>query len=367
MRCRFAAGAVAIAVLLGFFILQCHSPGVVEMGGDHPVISPSVSPSASLSGSPLQCTRFDPWCASLLNCNWWFSSIHAATSFETEREFRTEPLYCPLRRFTHVEAVKCLAGRHVAFVGDSLTGYQYQALVVWLETGAFPDPIGDRLPSNTWMRMTHDENGCGGHNRCEVYHDTHNMPKLMDNRYYFSPDLNITLTKLGFYARAFGHGPIGWFSDVRGFDQDWLWENGSLASLAPVLAALPVPVDELVMNVGVWGVPEFESRSGATSQLLPFDKLFRSKSSRPIWATPTLQRDRPELGKPRRDAELGHGYAAAQSFGWRILDRNGMIRALFSTLQDAGVTDRNAQWSDRTHFQPYVNVEFNNVLLNMLC
>jgi hypothetical protein len=101
--------------------------------------------------------------------------------------------------------------------------------------------------------------------------------------------------------------------------------------------------------------------------LAPWSSLMRARDKLPIWSTPTLQVDRPELLLPRSAAELGPGYAAAQLLRWRIIDRNGMVRTLQDALHSAGQHNPLLQWTDRTHFQPYVNIEFNNVLLNMIC
>ena len=94
--------------------------------------------------------------------------------------------------------------------------------------------------------------------------------------------------------------------------------------------------------------------------LLPVGKV-------PIWSTVTLQRTREELSLNRTLFELGPGYEAAVRMGWRILDRNGMCRNLWTSLKGMGLEPGGLGYTDRTHFMPFVNEEFCTVVLNMIC
>ena len=62
---------------------------------------------------------------------------------------RLELRHCALRRFTPAEARKCLAGRPLVVIGDSLSRYQYMSLIYFLEFGAYPNSSPDtaQLPS----------------------------------------------------------------------------------------------------------------------------------------------------------------------------------------------------------------------------
>jgi hypothetical protein len=50
----------------------------------------------------------------------------------------TLPLTCRLKRYTSSEARQCLSNKHLAFIGDSLTRYQYLSLAYFLERGQYP-------------------------------------------------------------------------------------------------------------------------------------------------------------------------------------------------------------------------------------
>jgi hypothetical protein len=69
---------------------------------------------------------------------------------DSDGHYSWEPDGCRLRRFTGDEARKCLSGRHVAFVGDSVTRYQYISLAFFLskkvcgQTGRQSDRQADR-------------------------------------------------------------------------------------------------------------------------------------------------------------------------------------------------------------------------------
>ncbi|MFN9940292.1 MAG: hypothetical protein ACK56I_12545, partial [bacterium] len=82
-----------------------------------------------------------------------------------------------------------------------------------------------------------------------------------------------------------------------------------------------------------------------------------------IWATTTLTQT--SDGKLPRN-EHNAGLSAAKALGWRILDRNGMTRALQRDILKQKVSFGRV-YVDNVHFNPFVTDEFNNVLLNMLC
>lgn len=60
-----------------------------------------------------------------------------------------EPDSCLLRRFSSEDAKKCLSGLRLAFLGDSVTRYQYLALLHFLVVGYYPHPYDDGAPSVT--------------------------------------------------------------------------------------------------------------------------------------------------------------------------------------------------------------------------
>jgi len=56
----------------------------------------------------------------------------------------TYPHMCRLKRYTATEARQCLAGHHIAVIGDSLSRYQYLGLVHLIENGEHPKRFGRR-------------------------------------------------------------------------------------------------------------------------------------------------------------------------------------------------------------------------------
>ena len=67
------------------------------------------------------------------------------------------------------------------------------------------------------------------------------------------------------------------------------------------------------------------------------------------------------------DDVFGSAYQAARQLGWRILDRNSMARRLWwHAYKQPHPVGKDAIMVDPVHYLPYVNDEFNNVLLNVL-
>jgi hypothetical protein len=85
----------------------------------------------------------------------------------------------------------------------------------------------------------------------------------------------------------------------------------------------------------------------------------------PIWATTTQKLPR-ENQYQSEDELRGTGYEAAKQLGWRIFDRGGIALSLVQAALALKFRSSNVM-TDSVHYVPYVNDEFNNVLLNMLC
>lgn len=88
-----------------------------------------------------------------------------------------------------------------------------------------------------------------------------------------------------------------------------------------------------------------------------------------IWSTTTRNKGSPvhkESNSSYTDQFYGAGYVAARALGLPILDRTGITTQLLNYLSKNNIS-KNAVMPDDVHFSPFVNDEFNNVLLNMLC
>jgi hypothetical protein len=68
------------------------------------------------------------------------------------------PLTCRLKRYTSLEARQCLKQKHVSFIGDSLSRYQFISLAHFIERGEYPARFG--ATSGPKQPCTHiDESG----------------------------------------------------------------------------------------------------------------------------------------------------------------------------------------------------------------
>ena len=72
-------------------------------------------------------------------------SVDAAVSWVLRSDGSREislPRTCRLKRYVSSESRRCLAGKRVVFIGDSVTRYQVLSLAYFLETGSFPPRFG---------------------------------------------------------------------------------------------------------------------------------------------------------------------------------------------------------------------------------
>ena len=66
---------------------------------------------------------------------------------------------CRLHRYTRDEVLQCLDGKHINFIGDSLTRYQFTSLAYFIEKGVYPPRFG-RRPSKCTHLNRHGEPIC---------------------------------------------------------------------------------------------------------------------------------------------------------------------------------------------------------------
>ena len=107
----------------------------------------------STSTTPTKTIQTLPTCRSLMNAP---NSPVADGSFLTNRDstpnvwtLRADgsrqlslPFTCHLHRYTASEARQCLSKKHVSFIGDSLTRYQFISLAYFIEKGKYPPRFG---------------------------------------------------------------------------------------------------------------------------------------------------------------------------------------------------------------------------------
>jgi hypothetical protein len=320
------------------------------------------------------------------NQSLWYYNTPDVHSTKFWRRYYAHNGECGIKRFHHADTVSCLRNKHVLFVGDSLTRYQYLSLVLFLEFGRWPEQMGGNRSHpgllwegefGSWTDYTVATNVVfNRRERCDCYkgEGPKERSKTITNRDYFNPDLNINVTFIGWFEQLQGHFPLGWLDapplskdSYRYVPPDW---QGGIAILPDLmLSAFPQGFDEVVVNTGWWKVPQLSQGNVPLAKRLlhPLQRLLSVKQPGkvPIWATTTLN----QHGKgaaPPRDGLLGAPYLAALQLGWRVLDRHGMTVALKRHLQDVGLP-LEFGWADQLHFRPFVYEEFNNMLLNILC
>lgn len=229
-----------------------------------------------VSGSPppSPCLPFDPFAADLQRGHWKFSKPKHWREENCTREFlvdRTPSFMSPpgcserapaLRRFAADEVRGCLHNKHLLFIGDSVTRHQFESLIVLLETNSPAKGVSSNpTPHSALFRNSTNYNGCGERMRCETNRNANNHTALMENRYYFHPRHNITITMLGLYAYAFGHAPVGWRPASVPFSEEYEWSEAGIPTLAGVIRQWFGAVDVLQVNAGIWGLPAVMKRT----------------------------------------------------------------------------------------------------------
>lgn len=94
------------------------------------------------------------------------------------------------------EARACLTGKHVLFIGDSLTRYQYLNLVNFLENGHRADHaphLVEEFQWNDWVTF-YTESGrerLNGHEICDCRREGYLEGFCIENRLYWRPEPNL--------------------------------------------------------------------------------------------------------------------------------------------------------------------------------
>lgn len=200
-RCYVVAALASLGLLALYFldssvinVADSTDSGVVTADAAGKVAPPPPSPSPP-SHSCLQYSGWGPNTTSGLDNGYWYYSKPNVSEPDCVREFRVDNGACSVHRFTHAEAISCLAGKHIVYIGDSLSRYLFQALYVWLESGSPPDPLNAIEPhqTNAWIMEHHGFGGCGGSLRCDRVGE-----KTLDNMYYYNAEHNLNVTYVGY-------------------------------------------------------------------------------------------------------------------------------------------------------------------------
>jgi hypothetical protein len=378
------------------------------------LVSDCVCGAAGQDGAVNDCFPFNQFDDTLDAGYWTFSLPGNLTSPDCQRHFHVEKdsgdgsPECVLRRYSAGAARECLRGKHIVMIGDSLMHYQFQSLVLFLHTGRHPRAVS----RNPEPIITDDAKtpsfkfGDGCHLeglRCDTsLFSNDSLSATANNRYYYNAEFDVNVTLLGIYEFANGRSPVGWYPPSVPFDDGWEWKKGGIPRLAAVIQQNFGKVDEIVVNVGVWGMSamfpaQYQSQqhymTGAVEDVVEELRTLEALSrkvhwpsccilvelnfdlnlldvgapQKPIWATttelnPATRKDGIQSAKEQK----GTGLLAAKQLSWRVLDRYGIKESLLEAYSSLGKT-QGYVYVDFMHFVPFINDEFNNVLLNMLC
>jgi hypothetical protein len=386
---RAALGAVLLFVL-SYFLLDVHL-AVGQLLRALPAGSPPPPP---LPPHPCQSTEGARWVDSRSDAA--FAAEYALAAGGRDLALSLELPRCELRNLTHAAVTRCLRGRHLVFIGDSVARYQYLNLVQFLGTASWSFFAGDgRLTESEreWKSWGKFYRGTSarlfGHEICDCYRVDASQPDLRgaaENRYWHMPALGLRVSFISFMGTV--HAPafhaLGWLNATcnagRRPGHHVLcaqagcqpgachqaaapfapWPAAMLEGVLAELAAL-APVDALFINQGHFGNPGNLSVQGTVSLVGP---LLRARDKGQVrqlyWKTTTRSQRGPY------DSALERAWVAANLLpaGFRVLDLGGLTEG--SLWQLAEGMGGSATW-DGLHFRPFAYRGFNLAMLAGLC
>lgn len=228
------------------------SPSVVPTArATAPASSPARAPSATLTArapgkpSPAAPPAAPPAC----NVTALLASARAGTlrwrvSGNATVGIDAASARCDPAALSRDRVLEALRGQHVAFIGDSLTRYQYLSLVYFLETGRWTSPAGAPVNTHesTWASWAAFHEGTAGrlrgHEICDCYRAQKWDPSTVrEMRYYLSPCGRVRVSYvMWFYnINVAGHDPAA--LNVGCLDAAFR----AAASAAPSTAATKAP------------------------------------------------------------------------------------------------------------------------------
>jgi len=337
---------------------------------------------------------------------------------------------CQLHRYTRKEALQCLDGTHINFIGDSLTRYQYVSLAYFIEKGTYPPGWGRHGPCVHFNR--HGEPVCSPRDEPNVCMegDWSGPPKELGDSWAWLhgdygggsdggtfggrmecscarartmkckdglPYGDCTVENELFVSDA--ASPYGRviISNVKedgwgGFPRDFFGFNFTGCSFD---ASCRFPLEKFQNHVARAQDMDFDWKQNMSTaiaeggvlrqQLPPVTFTFYNRG---LWGTLTDQQAKERFpllkqfasdrcfyktttGSPRtngiRPKELGMVKTAAYGAGCEIFDVGHLTNEFVELVEASPSTERKSVYWDAVHFQPWVYEEINNVLLNVLC
>lgn len=291
---------------------------------------------------------------------------------EETGEYEVQINTCRVERFTHRKATRCLARKHLLFIGDSVSRYQYLSLVHFLETGLWKHPKHDVSYQGLWGKW-HDFYArtsalFRGNERCDCYrsdrlsNSIQNISDLVENRFYEYKDIKVSYIQL-FNDALPPHGHFGFPPFLKSKvtcrpgecaqPPDWAYPLACTHKPCTALFSAvvqPLAPTWLFLNQGLWIPPTkrtdkwFQDLFSTGRKALPGTMLF--------WKTTTRTNSTKQVDDSR-------AVKWAVASGWRIFDV-GTLTAPATKLE------KFPGW-DPKHFHAFVYRELNIFLLNLIC
>ena len=372
---------------------------------------PRPPPAAASPGGPL-CAGDTP--ASAREVAWNFTAPTDAKTLQTlEVPLRLSVGGCGEVDGAFVRA--CYHGRHILFIGDSLTRYQYLNLVQFLTYDSWTPFHGKGVPMTevervvgnsklhwgSWPNfMAGTNERLQGHEICDCFRDTSKHPFVLENRYFYHPGKNVRVSfvflgpldnyhhhDLGFLnatcgarggcAQA-GCTPMAntcdepatkasYYAPADGAEAQAASLHRVVVGSARELASRVAPIDALVVNLGYnggagwprkvnWDPPVH--REVYKSALLNVTRLLVNESlaAHLVWKSTTASGGNDYVP----DVEVKWVNDTLVPLGWSLFDAFHLTRALGGNLPISTV-------DDGIHYKPHAYRGLNEALALQLC
>jgi hypothetical protein len=328
-------------------------------------------------------------------------------------------------------ALAWLSGRSIVMIGDSLMRYQYLSLIYWIEHGQWlwseriiDDPNPCREPdffadwvTDSWLAENHlqrDSTGMGpggwtaylvmvmrrfkGNERCDCT-KSFVAEENIENRYYYSPQHNITVTFFLKYGAATikgryfaDGGPPSHLTNLTYHElgqrvHDWEFHHGDLVRQlrsGTLKTGHELPTDfTLIINQGFWADVPAQLKQIVEDVTLVSDSPGSKAARSSLWWKTTNALSR-SANATMRNTLMNQGqikqFATAKE--WNVLDALDLTHELSLILpakddlndpytmvepETAMTTSELVHHADRYHFQPWVYNAMNAAWLYKLC
>jgi hypothetical protein len=285
-------------------------------------------------------------------------------------------------------ARSCLRGRSLAFVGDSVTRYQFMNLLYFVSTGSWYSPVPTNENERQWNNWTAyyqqsaaRHSSSTAHDICDCYREPIvNEGKSIDNRYFHDSVADVSLA----YVQMWG------FRHVHGHDQEWLnatcdtppckqsgchaghcssdvepyhWMAWSPGGVIDWIAHSVAP-DTIVINSGLWATYD-DDETPANTLLAASIRARRKGVQNFYWKTTTARHeDNPLWGfLPERAYIIPTLTEGPEERQWRILPAFEMTIELQRLVHAGAIPLDWAMW-DSLHYDQQVYRGLNEVFLH---